>query len=97
MSAASGAPENCVPNADGSCSICGDEAIPGVVENIQTESATAEVRTTSGTTTVAIDLLDDVAVGDTVMVHLGFAIGHLVPGQSATSTDPGVVNAGKLA
>lgn len=96
MSSAPRAPDNCVPNADGSCSICGDEAIPGVVETMQTESGTAEVRTGSGTTTVAIDLLEEVSIGDTVMVHLGFAIAHLVPGRSATMMGPGVVNAEKL-
>lgn len=95
MISASHSPENCVPNADGSCSICGDEAIPGVVENIQTESATADVRTSSGTTTVAIDLLDEVSIGDTLMIHLGFAIGHLSRSQSETV--PGVGNGRELA
>ena len=69
-----------------------------MVENIRTESATAEVRTPSGTTTVAIDLLEEVSIGDTVMVHLGFAIGHLAPGQSAAlTTEPGAANAERLA
>jgi len=92
---ASHSPDNCVPNADGSCSICGDEAIPGVVQNIQSKSATAQVRTSSGITTVAIDLLDEVSIGDTLMIHLGFAIGHLALGKSAVVADPGLVNADK--
>lgn len=71
------APDDCVPNPDGSCSICGDEAIPGVVESIDAASATAEVRANTLTTTVAIDLLEEVSVGDTVLVHLGFAIGRI--------------------
>jgi len=97
VSSASRPPDNCVPNADGSCSICGDEALPGVVENIRPESGTAEVRTGSGITTVAIDLLEEVSIGDTVMVHLGFAIGHFAPDQSAAVTEAGAINAERRA
>ncbi|GAC1415164.1 MAG: hypothetical protein NVSMB53_13550 [Gemmatimonadaceae bacterium] len=89
MISASHSPDHCVPSADGSCSICVDEAIPGVVENIHTESATAEVRTSTGTTTVAIDLLDEVVIGDTLMIHLGFAIGHLSQSPSETVASVG--------
>jgi hydrogenase maturation factor len=77
MSSPSINPDNCVPNPDGSCSICADEAIPGVVESIDTTAATAQVRTGSGTGTVALDLVESVAVGDTLMIHLGFAIGRI--------------------
>lgn len=77
MRPTSHAPDICVPNPDGSCSICGDEALPGVVESIDATSATAEVRANSLTTTVALDLLEEVSVGDTVLVHLGFAIGRI--------------------
>ena len=75
----------CVPVADGSCSVCGDEAAPAVIESIDAATGTAEVRDSFGTTsTVALDLLDGAIVGDTVMVHLGFAIGS-VPRESATT------------
>ena len=79
-------PDICVPAADGSCSICGDEAAPAVIERIDAATGTAEARDSFGTSsTVALDLLDSTAVGDTVMVHLGFAIGR-VPPASATTT-----------
>lgn len=86
MSSSPGRPEICVPAADGSCSICGDEAAPAVIESIDATTGTAEVRDSFGMrSTVALDLLDSTAVGDTVMVHLGFAI-ERVPRASATTT-----------
>ncbi|MDQ6690507.1 MAG: HypC/HybG/HupF family hydrogenase formation chaperone [Gemmatimonadota bacterium] len=75
----------CVPAADRSCSICGDEAAPAVVESIDATTVSAEVRDGFGTTsTVALDLLDGTIVGDTVMVHLGFAIGRVPQASAAT-------------
>ncbi len=75
-----------MPAADGSCSICGDEAAPTVIESIDPATGTAEVRDGFGAiSTVALDLLDSTAVGDTVMVHLGFAIGR-VPPTGVTTT-----------
>jgi len=75
-------PDTCLPNPDGSCSICGDEAIPGVIECIVALSTTAKVRTGSGLVSVALDLLEDASVGDTVMTHLGFAIGRITTGDA---------------
>ena len=75
----------CVPNADGSCSICGDEANPAVIASIDAAGGTAQVRDRLGTSsTVALDLLDTASVGDTIMVHLGFAIERIAEGCAET-------------
>ena len=66
----------CEPSPDGHCSICGDAAVLARVVAIDGATATAELR--DGTpTTVAIDLVENVAIGETLVVHLGFAIGRL--------------------
>ena len=67
----------CLPSADGSCSICADEAIPGTVLSVDGVSGTAEVDFPTGIATVALDLVDSVSPGDGVMVHLGFAIARV--------------------
>lgn len=72
----------CVPDFDGSCSVCADEALPGVVLSLNTAEGTAEVRIAGEIATVALDLVDEVATGDCLMVHLGFAISR-VAGQHA--------------
>lgn len=75
----------CAPNSDGSCSICGDEASPAVIESIDVAAGTAQVRGIIGaSSTVALDLLDGPNVGDTVMVHLGFAIERLARDSGKT-------------
>ena len=58
---------------DGSCHLCGDEAVAGRVMAIDVVSRTATVAFAGGTATVALDLVD-AAVGDNLLVHLGFAI-----------------------
>lgn len=75
----------CVPNSDGSCSICGDEASPAVIESIDAAAGTAQVLGSVGaSSTVALDLLDGASVGDTIMVHLGFAIERIAQGSAGT-------------
>ena len=61
---------------DGSCHLCGDEAVAGRVTDIDPETRTATVAFESGTATVALDLVD-ARVGDRLLVHLGFAIERL--------------------
>lgn len=65
---------------DGRCHLCGDEAVPGRVLAIDERARTATVAFDSGsvgtTATVALDLVD-ARVGDTLLVHLGFAIERL--------------------
>lgn len=73
----------CVPTADGHCSICGDEAMLGRVVAVDNASGTAEVVHDGATATVAIDLVEHVAVGDQLLVHLGFAIGRVADGATA--------------
>lgn len=59
------------------CSLCGDEAVPAVVRVVHAADATAEVEMACESRRVALDLLDAVAVGDTVLVHQGFAIARV--------------------
>ena len=67
----------CIPDEDGKCSICADEAIPGVVLSLNSKDATAQVQLPTEVATIAIDLLDETTVGDSVMVHMGFAISRV--------------------
>ena len=67
----------CVATADGYCSICGDEATLARVVVIDAASGTADVSHDGSTSRVAIDLVDDLAVGDAVLVHMGFAIARV--------------------
>lgn len=69
----------CTPDTDGSCSICGDVALPGIVIAVNAAEKTAEVSMAdqTATATVALDLVDAVAPGDSLLVHLGFAITRL--------------------
>ena len=60
----------------GSCHLCGDEAVAGRVLAVDAATRTATVAFESGTATVALDLVD-AAVGDALLVHLGFAIARL--------------------
>jgi hypothetical protein len=61
---------------DSVCHLCGDEAVAGLVVSVDASSRTAGVLFASGVATVALDLVDAVA-GDTLLVHLGFAIARL--------------------
>ena len=67
----------CVPSPDGSCSLCADEAFPGIVISVNASAGTAEVRLPDDVATVALDLIDEPAPGDIVMVHMGFAISSI--------------------
>ena len=74
-------PDHCIPAADGSCSICSDEAIVGIVGLVNYTAQTAEVYFEKGTEIVALDLVNDIAKGDSVLVHMGFAISRMRPGD----------------
>jgi hydrogenase maturation factor len=71
MTGSMDAPE-CIP-VDGRCHICADEAIVGRVLAIDAGQRTATVALPTGPATVALDLVE-AAVGDDLLVHLGFAI-----------------------
>jgi HupF/HypC family len=57
----------------GQCHLCGDEAVVGRVLKVDAHTRTATVDLPGGPATVALDLVD-AAIGDDVLVHLGFAI-----------------------
>jgi hydrogenase maturation factor len=69
-------PPVCVPDESGHCSICGDEGLVGAVLEVLDDGA-ARVRLESGVRRVALDLLEDVRVGDRIVVHLDFAIARV--------------------
>jgi hydrogenase maturation factor len=58
------------------CELCGDVAAAGTVLSIDAGARTAIVALECGTATVALDLVE-ARVGDTLLVHLGFAITRL--------------------
>ena len=55
------------------CQLCGDDAEVGSVLEVNVAERTATVALSSGSATVALDLID-ATVGDRVLVHMGFAI-----------------------
>ncbi len=59
-----------------SCSVCADAAEHAVIESIAGSDARA-VTATGETVTIAIDLVPDAGVGDTVLVQQGVAIGRV--------------------
>lgn len=73
----------CVPNPDGSCSICADEAFPGLVLSVDPTDNTAQVQLPAEVATVALDLIEVPYPGDSVMVHMGFAISRIDSGDNA--------------
>ena len=58
------------------CHLCGDVAVEGRVVELDAHARTATVALACGIATVALDLVD-ARVGDTLLVHLGFAITRL--------------------
>jgi hydrogenase maturation factor len=76
-------PGACTPGPDGSCSLCGDEAVSGRVLSVDARAGTAEVALAGAVAAVALDLVDGVRIGDTVLVHQGFAIARVdAPGEA---------------
>ena len=65
-----------VARRDDTCHLCGDVAVAGQVLALDVDTRTAIVALECGTVTVALDLVD-AHVGDTLLVHLGFAITRL--------------------
>jgi hydrogenase maturation factor len=66
----------CSPDDHGDCCVCGDEALPMRVLAVGDDS-TATVVGADAQITVATDLVPDVTVGDTLLIHQGFAIARL--------------------
>lgn len=66
----------CTPGPDGRCAICADEGIPGrILELHPNNMALAEMP--EGVQEVAVDLIEEVKVGEWLLMHLGFAIARL--------------------
>lgn len=65
-----------VERGSDACDLCGDVAVAGMVLSIDADARTAIVALECGTATVALDLVE-ARVGDTLLVHLGFAITRL--------------------
>lgn len=66
----------CIPDEYGKCSICADDGIPGTVLTLRPNNMAILVMPT-GNQEVAIDLVENVQIGDYLLVHLGFAIAKL--------------------
>ncbi len=67
----------CIPSPDGHCITCSDEALPAQVVALQREQAVATVEAEGERLEVATDLLDDVVIGDVLLVHAGVALARL--------------------
>ena len=65
-----------VDRRDDACHLCGDVASAGRVVEVDVAARTALVALQCGIVTVALDLVE-ADVGDTLLVHLGFAISRL--------------------
>jgi hypothetical protein len=66
----------CIPDAHGHCAVCADEGILALVVSVE-PGGTARVRVGTVEQIVALDLVDNVRAGDSILVHLGFAIARL--------------------
>jgi HupF/HypC family len=68
---------SCVLDAEGHCVTCSDEALPVRVLSIDQETGLALVLVQDTTEEIDISLVEDVALGDMLLVHGGVAIGRL--------------------
>lgn len=71
----------CLPDGHGGCVTCGDEALPAVVLEIDEAALTATVEVSGQTSEIDISLVEEVTVGETVLVHGGVALGKLEIGD----------------
>ncbi len=87
MPSSMNAPTYCIPDAEGHCITCSDEALPYTVVRVDTERGLAEVSVSEAmgqsggmrevTEEIDISLVDDVVPGSVVLVHGGVAIALL--------------------
>ncbi len=66
----------CELNGEGHCITCSDEALPVKIVSIDQATGLALVEVQNVIEEIDITLVDDVSVGDVVLVHGGVAIGH---------------------
>lgn len=70
-------PEFCIVDESGHCITCADEALPARVIEVDLALALARVEVNHQTTEVDISLVDEVVVGQVLLVHGGVAIATL--------------------
>ena len=63
------------------CTVCGDVGVPGTVLALDPEAATATLEMRGEICAVAVDLLDDLKVGEVILVHAGVAIARVEAGE----------------
>jgi hydrogenase maturation factor len=68
---------SCERDAEGHCITCSDEALQARVLRIDEQSGVAFVMINDAMEEVDMSLVDDVAPGDTLLVHGGVAISRL--------------------
>ena len=68
---------SCVPDADGHCATCADEALPARVLSVDLAAGLALVEMRGTTAEVDTTLVDEVAPGALLLIHGGVAIAHL--------------------
>jgi hydrogenase maturation factor len=64
----------CLPDAHGRCVTCSDEALPATVLRLLEDGWTAVATVEGRETEIDISLVDEVAVGQRVLVHGGVAL-----------------------
>jgi hypothetical protein len=67
----------CEPDAEGHCSTCADEALPGIVLSVDQEAGLACVSFGLSEAMVDITLIGEVVPGVTLLVHGGVALERL--------------------
>lgn len=67
----------CIPDSEGHCITCSDEALPAKVLSVDQETGLALVTVNDMTEEVDITLVEDVTPGDMLLVHGGVAIASL--------------------
>ena len=67
----------CIPDSEGHCITCSDEALPVKVLHVDQETGLALVTVNDMTEEVDITLVEDVTPGDMLLVHGGVAIASL--------------------
>ena len=87
MALAQGAP-SCMPDAQGHCATCADEALPATVLRVDAASGLAFVQGADTTEEIDITLVEDVAPGDVLLVHGGVAISAYNRGLHAAEETP---------
>ena len=64
----------CPPPLTGGCTLCGDDAFPATVLEVDSTARTATIEVEGRPSSIAIDLLDAVRPGDVILVQFGFAL-----------------------